>query len=314
MKHARILSLPEDVHKEHVKAQRLEWWTIAYLVSAIILLYLVLGSSQAMKAAWAEDIISLVPPLAFLVAARFYNRAPSDEFPYGYHRAFSVAHLCAALALLGMGGFLLFDSLSKLISQEHPVIGSIVLFGEPVWLGWLMLPTLVWSGLPAVFLGRAKLPLARRLHSKVLYADADMNKADWLTAAAAMAGVVGIAFGLWWADAAAASLISLDILKDGVSNLGDAVSDLMDERPTTVDGKDADPLVDRVREVLRNLPWVAEADVRLREEGEVYFGEAFVVPRDETDLIGKLEEASQRAREVDWRIHDVVVTPVRALT
>jgi divalent metal cation (Fe/Co/Zn/Cd) transporter len=62
-------------------------------------------------------------------------------------------------------------------------------------LGWLMLPALAWSGLPAVFLGRAKISLAEELHNKVLYADAKMNKADWLTASAAMVGVVGIGSG-----------------------------------------------------------------------------------------------------------------------
>ena len=67
-----------------------------------------------------------------------------------------------------------------------------------------------------------------------------MNKADWLTAAAAIVGVVGIGFGLWWLDAVAAALISLDITKDGVSNLRRAVVDLMDQTPTTIDEDDAD--------------------------------------------------------------------------
>lgn len=34
---------------------------------------------------------------------------------------------------------------------EHPTIGSMVLFGEPVWLGWLMLPSLLWLGLLQCF-------------------------------------------------------------------------------------------------------------------------------------------------------------------
>jgi hypothetical protein len=34
------------------KARRLEWVTIAYLLSAIFVMYFTLGSSQAMKTAW----------------------------------------------------------------------------------------------------------------------------------------------------------------------------------------------------------------------------------------------------------------------
>jgi hypothetical protein len=45
----------------------------------------------------------------------------------------------------------------------------------------------------------------------------------------------------------------------------------------------------------------------------VYFGEAFVVPSDETAITEKVEDALKRARELDWRIHDLALTPVREL-
>jgi len=295
------------------RARRLEWITIAYLVSAVGLLALVLGSSQAMKTAWFEDLLSLIPPIAFLVSERYNAKAPTKRFPYGFHRTVSVAHLCAALALFAMGGYLFVESVAKLVAAEHPTIGAITLFGQTFWLGWLMLPALLWSGLPAVILGRLKMPLARDLHNKVLYADADMNKADWLTAAAAMVGVVGIGFGLWWADAAAAALISLDITKDGLKNLRHAVNDLMDQAPTTVAHDDLDPLRDRVEATLAQLPWVRDAEVRLREEGQVYFGEAFVIPSEDTDLTEKIQEALEELKDLDWRVHDVAIMPVKEL-
>jgi cation diffusion facilitator family transporter len=295
------------------RARRLEWLTIAYLVSAVVLLALVLGSSQAMKTAWIEDLLSLIPPIAFLLAMRFNSRTPTGRFPYGFHRIVSIAHLCSALALFVMGTYLLVESIIKLITAEYPTINSVEIFGQTIWLGWLMLPALAWSGLPAVFLGRAKIPLAEELHNKVLYADAKMNKADWLTASAAMVGVVGIGFGLWWLDAAAAALISLDITKDGVSNLRRAVVDLMDQTPTTIDEDDPDPLRDKLAAMLEDLVWVEEVDVRLREEGQVYFGEALVVPSDETNITEKIEAALKQARDLDWRIHDLALTPVLEL-
>jgi divalent metal cation (Fe/Co/Zn/Cd) transporter len=95
--------LPPDKHEKLLKAVRLEWISIVYLVTAITLLYFTLGSSQAMKAAWVEDILGLTPPIAFLVASRIRNRKPNDRFPYGYHRATSVAYLCASVALLALG-------------------------------------------------------------------------------------------------------------------------------------------------------------------------------------------------------------------
>src|SRR3712207_3612513 len=81
-----------------------------------------------------------------------------------------------------------------------------------------------------------------------------------------MVGIVGIGFGLWWADSAAAALISLDILTDGAQNLRRAVPDLMDETPTTVDRDVADPLRDELLSMLRSLGWVeaARGDARRR--------------------------------------------------
>jgi cation diffusion facilitator family transporter len=300
--------LPPELEAVHRKAVRLEWFSIVYLASAIAVLAAVLGSSQAMKAAWIEDILSLLPPLAFLVAARFRDRPPNDRFPYGYHRSVGVAYLTASAALLAMGGFILYDSAMVLVRFEHPSIGLIELFGHQVWLGWLMIGALLYSGLPPVLLGRAKQRLAAQLHDKVLYADAEMNRADWATAGAAILGVIGIGAGLWWADAVAAIVISLDIVHDGYGNVRTAVHDLMDRRPTTYDHTKPLPLVDQVEQQLRALPWVARAEVRLREEGHVLVGEAYLVPVGAPPDVPELVERTTRALEdLDWRLHDVAV-------
>ena len=303
--------LPPDKHEVLKKAVRLEWLTIAYLLSAIVILYFALGSSQAMKAAWAEDILSLLPPAAFLIASRVRRREPNPKFPYGYHRATSIAFLCASVALLSLGAFVLYDSVTKLLMFEHPPIDLVKPIGDnPVWLGWLMLAALAWSAVPAVFLGRAKQPLAKELHDKVLFADAEMNRADWLTAGAAMLGVVGIGFGLWWADGVAATIISLDITHDGYKNLKVAVSDLMDKEPTVVDHSKPDPLPLWVKNELMLMDWVKDAEVRLREAGHVFAGEAFVVPVDNDDLVGRIDRANQHLLGLDWRLHELVIAPV----
>jgi cation diffusion facilitator family transporter len=305
--------LPPDRRQANEKAKKLEYITIAYLLSAIFFIYLTLGSSQAMKTAWFEDILSIIPAMPFLIATRFRDRQPTAEFPYGYHRVISIAFLCASVALFFMGFFLLYESITKLLAAEHPPIGVVQLFGHQIWLGWLMIPALVWSAIPAVILGRMKIPLARQLHDKVLFADAKMNKADWLTASAAIVGVLGIAFGLWWLDPLAAAVISLDILHDGSTNLRAVVKDLMDSRPTSVDHALFDPLPARVRTELRKLPWVADAQVRMREDGHVFYGEAFVVPSDERGLVSKVSAAVTEMKELDWRLQDLVIMPVSDL-
>ena len=305
--------LPPDLEPVHRKAIRLEWISIAYLLSAIVAIYFTLGSSQAMKGAWLEDMLSLAPPIAFLVAARIRYKRPDAAYAYGYHRAVEVAFLIAALALLSMGAFLVVDSALKLLSGEHPPIGMVELFDWQVWLGWLMIAALVWSAIPAMMLGRIKTRLAAQLHDKVLYADAKMNRADWMTATAAIVGVVGIGFGLWWTDAVAAIVIGLDILHDGLKYTRAAAKDVLDGRPQRHDEEGVHPLVGELRETVEALDWVEQAEVRTRELGHVFSVEVLAVPRDEHDLLDRVENAVERISALDWKVQDVVVAVVRTL-
>jgi cation diffusion facilitator family transporter len=314
----RAFELPRALEERQRKAVRLEWITIAYMLSAVVLLALTLGQSQAMKAAWIEDLLSLLPPAAFLIASRLRKRDPSTKFPWGMHRAVSIAYVFAALALLVLGSYVFLDSAVKLAKAEHPPIGVIQLFGEEIWLGWVMIAALVYSGLPAVFLGRAKLKLADDLHDKVLYADAQMNKADWMTVSAAIVGIVGIGFGLWWADAVAALFISVDIVHDGWKNARAAVHDLMDARPRRHDAREYHPIVERMNAVVNECDWVERGAARLREEGHVFTGEVMVVPRagalsDGAGLMDLLDELAGRLLELEWKVHDIVVVPVKEI-
>jgi divalent metal cation (Fe/Co/Zn/Cd) transporter len=306
--------LPHEQAAALHRARRLAWVTIASLVVGVSLVYLTMGSSQAMKAAWVEDMLSFIPPVSFLVAVRFARRPPTPQHPYGYHRSVGVGHLVAAAALLSMGAFLVVDSASGLLAAEHPPVGLMEIAGHPVWAGWPMIAVMAVTGIPPVLLGRAKMPLARTLHDRVLYADADMNKADWMTAVGSIVGILGIGAGLWWADGAAALFIAGSILRDGVSNLRVAATALMDARASTVEGDETHPLVARVDAHLRAVPWVAEAGSRVRDEGHVFHVEAFVVPRDgATPDLAELTRVRESAVALDWKIQDLVVVPVERL-
>lgn len=295
------------------RALRLEWITIVYLISAVFLIYLTLGSSQAMKAVWLEDLVSLVPPAAFIVGDHFRRKGSGPEFPYGYHAAMGIAYFAGSLALVVMGLLIFWDSALKLIALEHPPIGVVELFGEPIWLGWLMLPALVWSAVPAALIGRRKIELAKDLHDKALFADAEMNKADWLTATAGIVGVLGIGLGLWWTDAVAAIFISVEVIRDGARNTKAAVSDLMARRPRTVDDRAVEPIAVRMENELRSLDWVQDASVRLRSAGHVCIGDAEVVPNDESGLVDKIDQATKHLLDLDWRLHEISIVPVRRL-
>jgi cation diffusion facilitator family transporter len=305
--------LPPDKKEKLERAKRLEWITILFMLTIIAVMSLTMGASQTMKAMWTEDVLSLIPPIAFLIGTRFFGKPPDDQFPYGYRRAVMIAFLSGAVALLGFGIYIFIDSVIKLDEAEPPTIGTVEIFGQRLWLGWLMIGALVYSVIPPFVLGRMKLPLARELHEKALQTDANINKGDWLSGLAGVLGILGIAYGYWWADSVAAGLISFEIIRDGVGDLKNSVAQLMNKRPSDVESRENDPTPDKVQQELERLDWVLKARVRLREDGDVLTGEAFVVPRDESNLLDRLKQASDLATSLDWRLYDINIVAVRSI-
>jgi cation diffusion facilitator family transporter len=308
--------LPRKPEAEHElkKARTLAWVSIAYIFSTIVMLFFVMSGSQALKTEMSGEILSLIPPTLFLIGDSISRREPDRRYPFGYERAVSAGYVGAAVALLMVGVYLLFDGGMKLAKMEHPTIGGFPLFGpwagEVIWTGWLGIAVLLWSGIPAHFLGEAKRRAAKTLHDKTMAADADINAADWQSAGAAILGITGVGFGLWWADSAAAVLISLEIIRSGVSELRSALGDIMDRRPQKLESKEDEPVPDAVTDFLKRQPWVRDVVVRVRERGREFTAEAHVVPTQDQLSVEEVSRAGKLACEVDPRLADVTIAPV----
>ena len=289
---------PEKIRPDLEYAIRLEWWTIGWQLSIIGIMAVVLGSSQAMKSAWVEDTLGLVPAIVFLVSVHYERKQPTKYFPFGFDRVNSLAFLISATALVGMGLYLVYDSGSKLFAAEHPTIGPVEILGTPIWLGWLMIAVLVYSVIPPIIIGRIKQPVARKLSDKVLYTDALMQKADWMTGMAAMVGIAGVGFGLWWADSAAALLIALDIVHDGYNALKIATAELLDGEPRMLGKAGIDPEAVQLHARLHEL--FPGADVRLREAGRYIFAEIEGAPPPASEV--DLEKLWPGDPDRSWRL------------
>ena len=111
--------------------------------------------------------------------------------------------------------------------------------------------------------------MAEKLHSKAVEAESATNRNEWMSEGAGIIRILLVGFGLWWADAVAAGLISLQIVHEGMQNLRQVVGDLMDEAPSRMGTHEPEDLPQRVRRAAEALPWVEAAQVRLREHGHV---------------------------------------------
>ncbi|PRB72663.1 cation transporter [Arthrobacter sp. MYb213] len=305
--------LPEEQRQMMRRATKLEWISIGYAACTITAVALVVGNSQAMRTAWIDDMLSVLPQVAFLLSGVYVRRLRRPTHPYGYHRTMSAGHLVAGVALLSVGGVLVYEAVSALVKLEHPTIGTMNVFGHTIWQGWLMIAVMAFFAVPAVILGRLKIKAAKPLHNKLLYADASMAKADWQTNVASIVGVGGIGFGLWWLDSVAALVISAGIIQDGWKNTRSATVDLLDRRATSYDGKDPHPLIPRMEAQLKSFGWIEDCGIRARELGQVMHVEAFIVPISGDVIMTQIQEVKAALEDTDWKAYDVVVTPVLEL-
>ena len=299
----------EELSAGFAKMRRLSWITLAYQVCAAALLGTVAGGSQAVKTEWLENALAVVPAAGVLLTYATENKPSDDRRPFGYHRAGTVAFLAAAFVLAGIGTYLCFESAMNLIRGERPAIGGYTLFGHTFWHGWLMIGAMFVTAIPPVLLGRAKMPIAELLHDKPLYADADMNRANWMTNGAGIVGLGLVAWGFWWGDSLAALLISLDILRDGWTNVCRSLSDVMDHHPVDIETDKEEPIIGDVDRAVRGLPFVDDAKVLLREHGRYLFAEIFIRPNKR--LPATVTDATRQVREavltLDWRLQHVAV-------
>ena len=294
--------LPNQVEAAMKRAVRLAWASIVLLISIILAMAMVMGGSQALQTAWVEDMLSLLPPIVFLIALKLEQKPATEKFPFGFYRANSLAFLIAAGALTTMGAVLLYEAASTLIKQKHPTIGSFQLFGREIWLGWAMIAVLVYSVVPPVILGQLKKPVAAKIADKVLHTDALMNAADWHTGLAGILGIIGVGFGWWWADAVAAGFISISILIDGVKSMGASIVELIDGAPRQIDNARIDPLVNRITAQLRAEH--GDVNVQVRETGR--YMRAVFEPTDRPHVSG--ERAKALIGEDDaWRLIEVAM-------
>ena len=258
---------PPEVEAGIQRGVKLGYWTIAWVLTVVPLMFVVMGSSQAMKTVWIEDMLGFIPPIVYLVSVRLERKQPSDPFPFGFDRVNSLAFVVSAVALTLMGAYLLIEAVMTLATREHATVGTVRLLGRDIWLGWPMIAVLLWSTIPSMILGRMKVPVARTINDKVLHTDANMQKADWMTGLAAIGGVIGIGYGLWWADAGAAGLISLGILHDGISGLRSSAAELIDGAPRKLEKDEIAEEAQELKDELERL--FPGSKVRLRETGRV---------------------------------------------
>ncbi len=295
---------PPEIRADMKAARNLEWWNIFWTITYVAVLGLAMGGSQAMRTAWIEDILGLIPPIVFLISERYERRAANSRFHYGYDRVNGLGFLVAAVALTAVGLLLLKDAIAHLLAQEHVTVGTTRILGHDVWLGWFMLAAQAYACIPPFIIGHKELPLATRLRDKLIHTDALMNKANWQTGVAGFLGVALLGFGLWWADAVAAAIISIGIVWDGWRALKVAIAELNDGVPHELEGGHRAKDAKAIEKALKaRFPG---SQVLLRETGRYIRAEVVGASPPKDFDIDKLDIPELECR---WRFDSIAFRP-----
>jgi cation diffusion facilitator family transporter len=199
----------------------------------------VVGNSYALVADAVESGTDIFSSLIVMSGLRIARRDPTDEFPFGYGRAETLATAVVALMLLGAAVGIAIEAVREILTPHRmPAAWTLIVLGAVVIIKWV---------------------ISRRVHSvgveigsAAVAADAWHHLSDAVTSTAAF---VGISIALWggpgWesADDWAALVATGVIAYNGVTILGSALRDLMDATPRG-------EIVTEIRTIARQVPGV----------------------------------------------------------
>jgi cation diffusion facilitator family transporter len=229
---------------------------------------------------------------SFVVFLGFWvsKRPPSASHPYGYERAEDIAGLGVAVIILASAVFAAVQSYQKLVSNSGTTDLRLGMAAAIVG----MIGNLAVS--------RYKAHVARQINSVTMQAEANHSWLDTISSLGALVGLIGVAFGYWWADPIAGFAITLFIVHVFWEVSSEIVSHLMDgvEVEHLEAARQAAESVSGLRGVLVRGRWMGRSLV-LDVEGCLP-GETSLADAEETGRA--VEEAVRTAveevRQVRW--------------
>jgi len=253
------------------------------LVVAKVVVGLLTGSLGILSEA-VHSLFDLAASIFTLLAVRTARKPADREHPYGHGRAENLAAFAEGILLVITACGIGFEAIRRLVAGGPPV--------DPTGYAFvLLIGTLVIEGGRAVVLRR----VGRLVSSEAMLADATDRVADVLANAGVLVGLVGVRMGLVWADAAAALLVAVVIVRAAGMLAWRSGDILIDRAPAGAE--------EQLREAIRGVDGVREVrSVRVRRSGPNLIGDASIA----TGRMLSVEAASALVKDVKEMAHRVL--------
>ncbi len=262
------------------------WGSVAIgvaLVVAKLVVGLLTGSLGILSEA-AHSFLDLAASGFTLVAVRTSRRPPDTEHPYGHGRTENLAAFAEGLLLLVTAALIAFEAVRRLLVGGTTVNPAGYAFA-------LLIGTLIIESGRAAVLRR----VGRLVSSEAMLAEATNRLSDVLATLAVIAGLIGVRFGIGWADSVAALLVA-GIVVRAASMLAWRSGDiLIDRAPTGAE--------QQLRRAIQGVDGVREVrSVRVRRSGPNLIGDAGIA----TGRMLSIEAAGALVDEVKSKARQVL--------
>lgn len=241
------------------------------------------GSLALLSVAADSGLDAMVTGLT-LFAVSVAARPPDADHPYGHGKAESVAAMAEALALLLLSVGIARDAILRLTRPATPIDAA-----------WYTFAVMGFSIVVDLTRSQGLARAGRKYHSPALLADAVHFRADLLTSAVVLIGLVAVRMGHPGADAAGGFLIAAYVGFSSVRLGKRTIDALMDRTP--------EEAVGRIREAAGTIEGVEEVRrVRVRYAGgqpqtDIVVGVSRTLPLEVAHTL--TEEVEEAVRSVE---------------
>lgn len=253
----------------------------------------VMTGSLAILSEAGHSLIDLSATVLTYFAVRISGKPADAEHHYGHGKMESVTALAETALLFVLTAGVLWEAAQRLVGgQAHAVEATTAAF-----------VIIVGSIIVDFFRARTLRRVAAATSSDALEADALHFASDMWSSIAVLIGLVGVALGYSWADAAAAVVVAIFIAMAGWRLGRRTIETLTDTAPAGVG--------ERVTAIARKVPGVVNVErVRARPAGAVLFvdlgvGVSRTLP---LDRVSAIKQRLTRAIRTDMPTAEVTIT------
>jgi cation diffusion facilitator family transporter len=252
------------------------------LVAAKLVVGLLTGSLGILSEA-GHSLFDLAASIFTLFAVRTARKPADREHPYGHGRTENLAAFAEGMLLVVIALAIGFEAVRRLVAGGPPV--------DPTGYAFVLLVGTILIESARALVMRS---VGRAISSDAMLADSTDRLADVLANLGVLVGLIGVRMGLVWADAAAALVVAIVIVRAAGLLTWRSGDILIDRAPAGVEKQLRDAImgVDGVRELRA---------VRVRRSGPNLIGDASIATRRmmSVEAAGALvDDVKSRARAV----------------